>query len=457
MQAFEIRLIQSLLSAFEDPDWYFCGRWATGVWMGSPERKLARTLAVFDRKVKRRKLEATDELHGGWQRNYPSILEHADLVQKQFEAEYGPSLNIASTGAIAKKGRKDEVRVIYDGMHGLDLKPDIRVRDQVKFPTSGDGKELLAGCADDGGPHLSILVDIRKAHRRCAVLRKDWGRQACQIKESAAAAAKEALRGRAELARRDRESHGARATLTPRLRATAEDLPEDVLNEKVWLNKVGTFGVGSAGYWWGRAGACCCRRSHYMLGPQFMLWLLLYGDGEWLVGRRQHYYISLLLHMFFLDIVDTPIAWHKVCGGAQSDWVGYYVDVSRFEIGVSEARAAWAIQWLEAKARENTARAPVHRWAVRAHPAISGSALLLGVWGPSVRATASPGYDPDDHPLPGGRDWEEEDVALCRPGMRPGRGLQAGRQGRGRGGRHRRLAVQGYSQHQGGGLAFAAA
>ena len=32
------------------------------------------------------------------------------------------------------------------------------------------------------------------------------------------------------------------------------------------------------------------------------------------------------------------------------------MDVSRFEIGVSEARAAWAVQWLEAKARERKAR-----------------------------------------------------------------------------------------------------
>ena len=32
------------------------------------------------------------------------------------------------------------------------------------------------------------------------------------------------------------------------------------------------------------------------------------------------------------------------------------MDVSRFEIGVSEAGAAWAVQWLEAKARERKAR-----------------------------------------------------------------------------------------------------
>ena len=51
-QVFEIRLIQALLEACEDPDHYFCERWARGVWLGSMSRKLPRTPAVFDRKTK---------------------------------------------------------------------------------------------------------------------------------------------------------------------------------------------------------------------------------------------------------------------------------------------------------------------------------------------------------------------------------------------------------------------
>ena len=52
VQAFEVRLIQSLLFVFGDPDHYFGEFWARGVWLGSRERKLPRTPAVFDRKVK---------------------------------------------------------------------------------------------------------------------------------------------------------------------------------------------------------------------------------------------------------------------------------------------------------------------------------------------------------------------------------------------------------------------
>ena len=37
--------------------------------------------------------------------------------------EYGDDLSIAATGAIEKKGRTDEVRVIFDGSHGVVLNP----------------------------------------------------------------------------------------------------------------------------------------------------------------------------------------------------------------------------------------------------------------------------------------------------------------------------------------------
>ena len=238
-----------------------------GVWLGAPDRKSPRTPAVFDRKIIWKKLGKTDEPHGGWQQNYSSIGEHAHLVEKQFEAEeaeglmghctlraamltYGDRLDIASTRAIAKKGRTDEVRVIYDGTHGLYLNIGIRVRDQVEFPTCADGKEVLSECSAGGGPHLSIHVDISKAHPRVSTLQEDLGRQGCQIKGSAAVAAREALALLAEESMRTQVTQGKQAGGAPRMRPRPEDPPDHILGKKVWLNKVGTFGVASAGSWW---------------------------------------------------------------------------------------------------------------------------------------------------------------------------------------------------------------
>ena len=65
IQEFEVRMIQSMLSAFGDPDHYFGEWWAKGTWLGSAQRKLPRTPAVFDRKIKWAKIEQVDELHSG--------------------------------------------------------------------------------------------------------------------------------------------------------------------------------------------------------------------------------------------------------------------------------------------------------------------------------------------------------------------------------------------------------
>ena len=191
-QAFDIRFMEVLLKAFDDPDWYFCKLCARAVWLGSTDRKLPRTPAVFDRKVKWRFPEPGPDAVDGWCRNYPSFEQHSKIVQSQFEAEaeegfmvettvgkaldeYGDRLEIASTAAIEKKDRTDEVRVLYDGSNGLDLNPGIRVRDQVKYPTLADAKGVIAKAADEGGPHFSLKYDILKAHRRVAVEKSEWG------------------------------------------------------------------------------------------------------------------------------------------------------------------------------------------------------------------------------------------------------------------------------------------
>mgnify|MGYP003333509867 CR=1 FL=1 len=372
-QAFEVRLIQALLIAFQDPDAFFCDWWAVGVWLGSMKRRLPRTPAVFDRKTKWRFQEPDPDDNGDWQRNYPSLREHAHLVEKQFREEeeeglmmrmrlgdalkeFGDNLTIAATGAIEKKGRTDEVRVIYDGSHGITLNPGIRVRDQVRYPTAADCRALLEECADEGGPHFSLHYDVSKAHRRVPILRSEWGRQACQVSGSAAEAAQTFLRKRAEEDRAEYETHGRDVTPTTRRALRPEDFSPDVLDETIWLNCVGTFGVGSAGYWWGRAGACLIRLTHYLQGENHAIWTMLYSDDGWLVGRTARYEIGLIMHLLILVVLGTPLAWHKLCGGVDSEWVGYALDIGRFELGISEKRAQWVVRWCTDKARERCVR-----------------------------------------------------------------------------------------------------
>ena len=56
--------------------------------------------------------------------------------------------------------------------------------------------------------------------------------------------------------------------------------------------------------------------------------------------------------MFYPAVIDAPLSWHKMTGGIESERVGYLLDVGCFRIGVTEARAQWAIRRIDDKIRE---------------------------------------------------------------------------------------------------------
>jgi hypothetical protein len=57
-----------------------------------------------------------------------------------------------------------------------------------------------------------------------------------------------------------------------------------------------------------------------------------------------------------LGVLGTPLAWHKLHGGETLEWIGYALDVGRFELGVTEKRTQWAIRWVQDKVREGSVR-----------------------------------------------------------------------------------------------------
>ena len=266
---------------------------------------------------------------------------------------YGSDLIIAATGAIAKKGKstEDEVRVIYDGTNGIALNQEIKIRDQIRFPIAPDVKCVLAECAEEGGPHSSLDFDVDKAHRRCPVEEAEGGRQARQVKGSAASTLQS--KRSVEAMMRERAGESGPGKPSP---LRLEDFSPAELSEQVFLNTVGTFGVTSAGYWWGRAGGSAMRLAHYVIGYIDAVYALLCSDDRRIVGRTAHYERGILLFLFVLVCVGIPISWRKVRGGERTEWIGYLVDVGRFEMGISMTRAAWASSCCLDKATEGAVR-----------------------------------------------------------------------------------------------------
>ena len=59
--------------------------------------------------------------------------------------------------------------------------------------------------------------------------------------------------------------------------------------------------------------------------------------------------------MLILEVLAVPLTWRKVHGGAEFEWIGYFMDLGRFELGISASRAAWVIRWLDERVLERKA------------------------------------------------------------------------------------------------------
>ena len=287
-QPLQVRLIQALLRAAGDPDAEFYEDMARVVPLGVVG-EMPRTPAVFEEKTACARTVT----------NYSSAQARPDVILKQFEEDaaedmmvgvplskakekYGNKLLVAALGAIQKSVEENTFRIIHDGTHGVMANSRVRPRDQLRHPGVGDIQAVMHQLATKQVPHFMLLFDVRKAHRLVPVREEDWVYQACLVDG-------------------DFDEHG---------------------EQQVWLNKVGTFGMSSATYWWGRAAAGAIRAAHHMLGSRLAV-----------VAEMEHAPRSLVGFLLVMEILGVPLSWKKVRGGIESDFVGYWLDVRNYRRG----------------------------------------------------------------------------------------------------------------------------
>jgi hypothetical protein len=308
-------LLSATLEKIGDPDWKQLtkGKWSfdKGVPIGVGIR-MPRTPAVYERKTSWRALDDTPlDIDKD---NYQSAKGVLDQLEEQFRVDEAEGmmfqedetslrrryptgmLRIAALGAIEKGPHS--FRVVHDGTHGVRLNNEVKPRDQVRMPGPGEVRALLERASNTPGVHFSLSADISKAHRRFVNRESDWGLQACRIRPP-----------------------------------------------NLWVNRVGTFGVGSACYWWSRLAGLIARFvGAFTTGEN--IWQLLFADDLHWVAHGPAKYCDLLFLILLWEVAGTPFAWHKTKGGVQTDWIGYWLDYGKFELGITEARGRWLAKWL---------------------------------------------------------------------------------------------------------------
>ena len=147
---------------------------------------------------------------------------------------------------------------------------------------------------------------MSKAHRRIKIRQEDWGYQACRLRPG-----------------------------------------------RIWLNKVGTYGMAPAAYHWARAsGAIMVRLVLYLLGHAGPFEAMLYVDDFLFMSTDKHQVEHIGMVVFFLEALGVPFRWDKFRGGASLPWIGYWFDLHSYQLGMPPKRAAWMRDWLGVRMRD---------------------------------------------------------------------------------------------------------
>ena len=56
--------------------------------------------------------------------------------------------------------------------------------------------------------------------------------------------------------------------------------------------------------------------------------------------------------LFLYELLEIPITWKKVRGGAEVNWIGYYLNVATFERGINESKRTWILSWVRDKLQQ---------------------------------------------------------------------------------------------------------
>ena len=200
---------------------------------------------------------------------------------------YPGRLKVAALAVLEEK--PDQFRVIHDGTNTIHLNHHIRVRDHEEFPCVGDfcGALRADALANGAGGFFGLVFDISKAHRRVCVSRADWGLMGCAL---------------------DKEPRDNKGSW------------------KVHLNTVGTYGIGSASFWWGKLGGLLARLCYAAVGKT-LRWLFRFADDYVAVVKAPGLWRPLLTLLIFLEMLSVSSEWRKVMGGCQVDWIGFRINL----------------------------------------------------------------------------------------------------------------------------------
>lgn len=325
----DFELVTMLAYWLEDPDPSAAELCINGVNIGFME-DLPATPTVWPAKTKWKLGEPDLEELSETNSNYISAVVHhkalVDSIEEQLElgfmskttykvakARYGDRLRIASM-AVVQEG-PEVFRTLHDATHKVMVNYSIKIPDRELYPSAEDVQGAVTAdgleTATSETKYIALVSDVSKAHRRIPVREQDWGLQACSISPQ----------------------------------------PKDLRTEEwpILLNLVGTYGVASAAWYWGRFGALALRLVFYCTKVSYGFRFA--DDYKFLCRISGANSLRPLLHILLLfQILEIPMKWSKTKGGTEVSWIGFFFHYENLKHGLSDSRSKWLASWLNLRA-----------------------------------------------------------------------------------------------------------
>eukprot|EP00971_Amphidinium_carterae_P321037 6381635-Amphidinium_carterae.1 len=298
-QPFFLKLFHAVALQAQDVDAHFLLDLLHPLPLGV-EEQLPPTPGVFRTKSA---AEATIGLHADFSsaQNYPSADKHEEDIMTSFEADVQNGLmagpfatrqEVANfigcreeeviAGALAARVEGSKTRTIFDAtITAVNDRIREHTPEKTEAPAVADVRHALALQHMVGQPVTGMKLDVSSAHRRIRICRKDWRYMTAQC------------RG------------------------------------QWFVNKVGTFGVASAQYHWGRVAALICRLCHHL---SHGAWVFVYVDDFLTLHPDETAQRDQMIILAFLMVLNVPLSWRKLQHGKQLQWIGVHFDLVHWTV-----------------------------------------------------------------------------------------------------------------------------
>lgn len=91
-------------------------------------------------------------------------------------------------------------------------------------------------------------------------------------------------------------------------------------------------GVWMACYWWPRLAGMLSRLAGAMTGKDWF-WHVIFADDIKCTSHGPRKFENILVALLVWEALDGPITLKKCKGGPGLDWIGYWLDYAKFELG----------------------------------------------------------------------------------------------------------------------------